>query len=282
MRILLGEAWRGLRAEPLAAVIAAVVVGLALYIPAMLFLLSRAGERYGAELQAQVKLRAYVHEGIAPESTELLGQVRALPGVKSARWLDRDMLLAELEGEFGADLTEGLPANPLPDAVEISVQPGFGGEDELAALAARVEALTGVDDVVYGRAWAHQAERFFGDLRVGLGVLVVLLSVLVLAIASNTIRLTIRTRREAIGVWLLLGASPLYARIPYYIEGAIAGLAGALFTLALVGATAIWLRHYIPTLDFFSVSEAALFLAIAIAMSLVGAVAAARRHIVPL
>ena len=42
MRILLGEAWRGLRSEPAAAVLSVIVVGLALYIPSGLYLASRA------------------------------------------------------------------------------------------------------------------------------------------------------------------------------------------------------------------------------------------------
>jgi len=282
VRILLGEAWRGLRSEPLAALLGAIVVGLALYIPAMLYLVSEAGERYGRELQAQVKLRAYLDDSVVPPATDLLGSVQALPGVKSARWLDRTLLLAELENELGANLTEGLPANPLPNAVEVSVLPNHATEAELAALASRLDRLTGVQDVVYGQLWAQKADRFFTDVRIVLGVITVFLSILVLAIAANIIRLTIRTRRESIGVWLLLGASPLYARMPYYIEGTTAGLAGALFTLVLTYGTVTWAGGYVPTLSFFTPLEVGLFVLIAVAMALVGAVAAARRHIVPL
>lgn len=282
MRILIGEAWRGLRSEPLAALLGAIVVGLALYIPAMLYLVSQAGERYGRELQAQVKLRLYVNESVQPPGTELIRLVQLQPGVKSARWLDRAVLLAELENEFGANLTEGLPANPLPDAVEVSVLPSHAAEADLAALASRLRLFPGVVDVVYGQLWAQKADRFFNDVRVVLGIVTAFLSILVLAIASNIIRLTIRTRRDSIGVWLLLGASPLYARIPYYIEGAAAGLAGAVFTLALTYGTVNWVRMYVPTLLFFSRMEIGLFVLIAVAMALVGAIAAARRHIVPL
>jgi hypothetical protein len=42
------------------------------------------------------------------------------------------------------------------------------------------------------------------------------------------------------------------------------------------------MRGYVPTLSFFTPAEIGLFVLIAVGMALVGAVAAARRHIVPL
>jgi cell division transport system permease protein len=94
--------------------------------------------------------------------------------------------------------------------------------------------------------------------------------------------LIIRTRREAIGVWLLLGATPVYARMPYYIEGAISGLGGAVFALGLSYVTFAWVRNHVPTLQFFTLAEMVTFLIVAVLMALVGAVSAARRRIVPL
>jgi cell division protein FtsX len=104
----------------------------------------------------------------------------------------------------------------------------------------------------------------------------------VLAIAANIIRLIIRTRRESIGVWLLLGASPMYARMPYYIEGALAGLAGGLVSLLLLYFTCTWLSGFVPAFQFFTAGEAVTFLLVAVGTALSGAILAARRQIVPL
>ena len=282
MRILVGEAWRGLRSEPATALLSVVVVGLALYIPAMLYLATQAGDRFSQQIRSQVKLRAYLREDAPGPFLELTRRLDEMPQVRKATFRDRQDLLTELESELGEGLLDGLPGNPLPRAIDITVRPDFATETALDSLAAALDRLPEVEEVVYGRAWAHRADRFFSQVRFFLGLITVALALLVLAIASNIIRLIIRNRREAIGVWLLLGASPLYARLPYYIEGALAGLAGALVTLALLYGTCTWLAAVVPTFEFFTSAEAAVVVLLAVGTAVFGAVLAARRQIVPL
>jgi cell division transport system permease protein len=257
------------------------MVGLALYIPAVLYMAADAGERYSRQIQAQVKMRAYLDDDQTP-----LGPVRqeidTLAAVDSTHVLLQQDLLAELEAELGQGLLAGLPENPLPNAIEITIRPGHTSDSALEALAGVIQTLPGVDEVVYGRQWAQKAHAFFSQVRWFLVVVTVGLSLLVLAVAANTIRLIIRTRREAIGVWLLLGATPVYARMPYYIEGAISGLGGAVFALGLSYVTFAWVRNHVPTLEYFTLAEMVTFLIVAVLMALVGAVSAARRRIVPL
>jgi cell division transport system permease protein len=282
MRILLGEAWRGLRSEPGTALLSVVVVGMALYIPSMLYLSARAGDRFSQQIRSQVKMRVYLHEDADGPFDAFIAEMEAMPPVRKATFRDRDDLLKELESDLGAGLLDGLPGNPLPRAIDVTVKPDFATESALDSLASELQRHPEVEEVVYGRAWAHRADRFFSQLRYFLGVITLLLAVLVLAIASNIIRLIIRNRREAIGVWLLMGASPLYARLPYYIEGALAGLAGALVTLSLLYASCAWLSVFVPNFAFFTAGEAVTFTLLAVGMALFGAILAARRQIIPL
>ena len=282
MRILAGEAWRGLRAEPGAAILSVVVVGLALYIPSMLYLTAQAGDRFSQQVRSQVKLRMYLKEDAPGPFDALLAQVAALPQVQTVTFRTREDLLAELESELGKGLLDGLPGNPLPQAIDILVKPEYATESALDALAGTLSDRSEADDVVYGRAWAHQADKFFEQVRFFLALITGALGLLVLAIAANIIRLIIRTRRESIGVWLLLGASPLYARMPYYIEGALAGLAGALVSLVMLYFTCGWLSEFVPAFRFFSGPEVVMFFLVAVGTALLGAILAARRQIVPL
>lgn len=282
MRILFGEAWRGLRSEPSAALLSVVVVGMALYIPSMLYLSAQAGDRFSQQIRSQVKLRVYLREEADGPFDEMIRELRVLPQVRTASYRDRSDLLKELESELGEGLLDGLPGNPLPRAIDVTVKPEFVTETALDALAAVLERFPATQEVVYGRDWARRADRFFGEVRFFLGLVTCALAILVLGIASNIIRLIIRNRREAIGVWLLLGASPLYARLPYYIEGALAGLAGALVTLVLLFGTCFWLSGYVPSFEFFTPGEAVTFTLLSVGMALFGAILAARRQIIPL
>jgi cell division protein FtsX len=164
VRILAGEAWRGLRAEPGTALLSVVVVGLALYIPSMLYLGARAGDRFSQQVRSQVKLRLYLYEEAMGPFDNLETQLRGIPQIQKVTFRDRDDLLKELEAELGEGLLDGLPGNPLPRAIDVAVKPDFATEYALDSLATRLSAFPQVEDVVYGRAWAHRADRFFDQV----------------------------------------------------------------------------------------------------------------------
>jgi cell division transport system permease protein len=60
-------------------------------------------------------------------------------------------------------------------------------------------------------------------------------------ITLNTIGLTIFISKEEIGVMRLVGASKMYVRGPFMIEGAIYGIIATLFTLFIFWPVTFWL-----------------------------------------
>jgi cell division transport system permease protein len=51
---------------------------------------------------------------------------------------------------------------------------------------------------------------------------------------ANTIRITIYAKRENIEIMNLMGATPLFIKIPFVIEGLLQGLMGALLSLIIL------------------------------------------------
>jgi len=74
-------------------------------------------------------------------------------------------------------------------------------------------------------------------------------------IVSNTLQLTISSRREEIEIMQIVGASPPYIRVPFYVEGMIQGLLGSalaigsllvlhrMITLHLPSSIQVWLTE---------------------------------------
>jgi cell division transport system permease protein len=65
-------------------------------------------------------------------------------------------------------------------------------------------------------------------------------------IICNTIKLSIFSRREEIEIMHLVGASPAFIQIPFYIEGIIQGLLGAGMALLLLLVLYKSFALYIP------------------------------------
>lgn len=74
----------------------------------------------------------------------------------------------------------------------------------------------------------------------GVGITLVL-SVIAVLVAFNTIRLAIYTSRDEIAVMRLVGASSQYIRGPFIIEGIMHGLIAAIFTMIIFHPLTYWL-----------------------------------------
>src|SRR5690606_945886 len=89
-------------------------------------------------------------------------------------------------------------------------------------------------------------------------VLIVLLGLTAMFLISNTIRLTILARRREIEIMKLVGATNWFIRWPFFIEGLLIGLLGAIlpsavllfgyysFTTKLVTQFELWFLDLLP------------------------------------
>jgi cell division transport system permease protein len=114
---------------------------------------------------------------------------------------------------------------------------------ELRKLADALGKLPEVVDVDYGRQWLDKLEELGRGLRAaGASATVLILGAAILVVA-NTIRLAVYARRDEIEIMKLVGATDGYVRLPFLLEGALQGIAGAL--LALAGLYAVQ-RFLVP------------------------------------
>lgn len=95
----------------------------------------------------------------------------------------------------------------------------------------------GVADISDQREVLDRLFSIMDAFRNGAVAVAVLQLVAAAALISNTIRITAFARREQIGIMKLVGANNWYIRLPFVLEGVIAGIGGALLAsvLLLVG-----------------------------------------------
>ena len=227
----LGRALRKLAAQRAATLLNALVIGVALSLPAggyaLLANLQGVAQRFSFEPQLSVFLK---HEA---QRAELEARLRADRRVAALRFVPRDEALAELRVAEGlADVVAALERNPLPDA--FVVRAADGGAAALEALGRALQALPGVAHVQVDSAWAERLAALARIGRLALAALAVLLATGLVAVTFNTIRLQILTQREEIEVSQLLGATDAFVSRPFLYQGILQGSAGGLLALAIL------------------------------------------------
>ncbi len=205
-------------------------------------------ERLLSAWAGEVRVSAYLAPGADLEAARAAAAAaapgRAVVAVTAAEQLRR--LAAEL-GEQGRVL-EGVGPGVLPDAVEVAA-PGIALA-EARALAARLRAVPGVEEVDYGTAWLEGLERFVSRARAAAWLVFAVLAAASAVLVSNTLRLAVFARREEIEIMKLVGATDRFVAAPFLLEGLFQGLAGGGLAAAalLAGNAALlpWLRAAVP------------------------------------
>jgi cell division transport system permease protein len=203
-------------------------------------------------------------------------------------FIPREKALAALKDKSGlSDALATLGANPLPDSYLLRLSDIDAGSVD--ALAARLQALPGVDTVQVDSAWVKRLGALLQVLQLCLFLLAATLGVVVVAVIFNTVRLQVMTQSEEIAVSRLIGATDSFIHRPFYYTGALLGAcaggvaigAVALALLPLNGAIADFARLYGSEFRLMplNLQTVALLLAISAALGLTGAMLSVKRHL---
>lgn len=202
-----------------------------------LFLISVVAGSILSDLEDKVDISVYFKlETPASDILKIKSELEGLSDVKGVEYVSREEALAKFqEGHQNNPLIikslEELGGNPLEASLNIRAKV----IDDYESVASFLESsrFAGLVDTVNYRQNQKVIEKLSSILatvrRSGLAAILVLAIVAVL-VTFNTIRITIYSLREEIGVMRLVGASNWYIRGPFIVEGILHGLAASLLT----------------------------------------------------
>lgn len=187
--------------------------------------------QFGSQLEVSV----YLESGF--DADALKPQIETFPEVsdvetisKETAWenLVKDLGVSEIEGA-----TEQLKGNPLVDELKVRARTS----DDVPALASKLDAIEGVDEVLYiAEAVQRLAQLNQGIRWIGLFVIGIL-SLTAIAVITTTIRLIVMARRREIEVMQLVGATRIWIYLPFILQGATFGILGAALSWGLLYTT---------------------------------------------
>ena len=191
---------------------------------------------WGQSLSMSVYLKDGVEKDVRDEIESI---IKGLPGAEITGYVSKEKAEEDLIAALGeqAGLLDGITTNPLPASFEVTFKSGRNDQIDPKGIKVLLEQLEGVDEVQYSEQWLERFEGLMYILKVGGIIAGGLFSVAVLFIITNTIKLTIYSRRDEIEILKLVGATDWFVKIPFLIEGAIQGILSgfiALFVLFLV------------------------------------------------
>jgi cell division transport system permease protein len=264
-------------------------IAVSLFVGGTLLLLLGNLQRLVADWRREAKVIVYLQPGVAPRPDDaLVAELRRPTWVTGVATVTAAEARRRFERYFPsvADLVRSWGEDPLPGSYEVAFDPQSVPPAALDAWTRELRTQPGVAMVDDDRDWVRQVE---GALHVigalGLAVVAVLLVAAIFTIAS-IIRLTAYLYRDEIGVMRLVGATELFIRGPFYIEGLLQGLLGgacavaalyAGYRLLVPHAPVSWLSSAL-TGAFLPAAQQMLLVGLGALAGLVGAIASLRRE----
>jgi cell division transport system permease protein len=179
---------------------------------------------------------------------KLRRQLAQHPDIARVEFVARADALEQLKQSTGlSDVIGGLQQNPLPDAFVIYPKPGEA--QTLEALRNELAKLPKVEQAQLDSAWAYKLEALLKFGRIVALILAGLLSLALVAITFNTIRLQILTQSSEIEVSKLIGATNGFIRRPFLYFGAAQGLLGGIMAWLIITLSLLLLNHQVNALS---------------------------------
>ncbi|RKZ34549.1 MAG: cell division protein [Gammaproteobacteria bacterium] len=217
----------------------AAVIGVALALPAGLYLLLLNVEQVSRGWDGAAQISVFLRpEASDARATSLALALRQRAEFASVRLISRAEALAEFRALSG--LGEALNAlgqeNPLPAVVVLRLRPQAAGAHSIQSLVAELAAHPEVSSAQFDLKWLQRLHALTEIVKRGVVVLALILALGVILIVGNTIRLGIENRRDEIEVASLFGATNAFVRRPFLYTGFFYGVGGAILAWGMVAA----------------------------------------------
>lgn len=187
-----------------------------------------------SSIEDDVEIRVYIDLTANEEQQKELGQLlEQIPNVDTVKYLSREEGLEEFiesMDELG-QVFEGLrEENPFNDVYIVrAVTPQLTEQ-----VAKAMEGLPYIDTINYGKDVVEKLFQATDFIRKFGLILVAGMMFTAMFLISNTIKMTIVARQREIQIMKLVGATNGFIRWPFFIEGVLLGLIGAIIPFLIL------------------------------------------------
>jgi len=200
-------------------------------------------------VESQVQIQVFLKDGITSTDQENINKkLGNISGIKDIEFEDKSEALEKFNkqvSENDSSLLNNYDSsnNPLPNSYIVTFESPEMSQQVISSL----ENMPGIESISNDKEFINKIISISKNVKwigIALFILMILISIFLI---SNTIKLTIYSRRKEIGIMKFVGATDWFIRWPFIIEGAVIGLSGAISANVLL--------YYLYTVVFVKINE---------------------------
>lgn len=225
-------------------------VTLVLFLLGIIGVLVINANKIGDYFKENVEVMASLRGDLNPnDSVALMEYVAGKPYIREMQFITKEEAKRRYLGDGNESWDKILEENPLPNSINFKVKKEYMNRDSLEAIKKDLEQQTYVSDVKYPEALVDKLHENIRTLSMIFLAIAIILSLVVIILIDNTIRLAMFSNRFLIKTMQMVGATRWFIAKPMnvraIVNGAISGIiaVGAVI-LVILGAERMvpWLK----------------------------------------
>ncbi|MBT3251396.1 MAG: hypothetical protein HN729_06890 [Candidatus Marinimicrobia bacterium] len=231
----LTESIRALSRARIPALISSITIAITLLIFSMAYYAYVNLIGYSHEFKKQYRIEVFFNPDVEyRQGLELFNKILLIDGIEQGDFVDKEDAAAIFKKIFNKDVIEIIGDNPLPFGGRFEIDEGFRSASTMNSIVNEIKVINGVDDALFSTGLIMRLDRLVSNI-LGVGILIGIgIFVISIILVSNTIRLIIHAKQDDIHTFTLLGATKLFIKIPFLLEGILQGLIGSGISLLIL------------------------------------------------
>ena len=258
---ILAEGFKNVWRHKSSAVSSIFSIYLTLIVSGSLLIVSQNTNKLIEYLRDKYKIEVFFKEGVTEKRvTELVEDFKSINGVNSITIISKKDAERIFKSQFGDDILSILGYNPLPISCVINLKKDWPTRIDLKPIISSLRKYREIDEINHQGKLISRIENYYETFLKVMVIIVSITLIIAVFIISNTVRLTVLSKRELIKSLQLIGATKWFVKGPFIIEGLVHGLIATILSLYTIIGILNFSKYLIYDLTRFDIYYDQLFI----------------------
>ena len=232
---LLSESFRALYRAKLHAAISSITIAITLVIFSLAYFTYVNLLGYSYKFKSKYRIEVFFQSDLnTNDARDLFNTILISDGIEQGEFINKEKAADLFQSYFHEDIIDIIGENPLPMGGQYDINTDYRNSVQMSRMVRDIRRLAGVDVASFPQGVISRVDSIVENILWASIVFGITILIIAFILISNTIRLIIHARQEAIETMHLLGATNSFIRFPFVAEGIIQGLIGAGFSLLIL------------------------------------------------
>ena len=183
-------------------------------------------------LRSKYKIEVFFNQNISnQEAVTLIHKIKKIDGVRTATIIEKEDAIRIFKDQFGENIIELLGYNPLPVSAVVNIERARRDRLRIEPIIKEIRSISQIDEIRYQGNLINKIEKNYKRGAEIVPYIALFTSIIAALIIFNTIKLSVFSRKELIKTLQLIGASRMFIKLPFIIEGVCIGVTSVIIVI---------------------------------------------------